>query len=448
LSGAIEQLPDQSAKTRRDARLRERLHEFAANHPDDPFVGIALPYLSTELGAGTSLVPTLPGKLGNQQLLGLYERVKARMVMRTPYYEAGDAVFACRSTNQARALRKPIAVLGIPHGIRNARPGWRALRSLGRQAQARGEELVQSIGRLPQGLSELDIAYGFLASAAMFCRAEAAVTARNPRVVVIGSVHGLAHRALAVVARDHGIPSVYIPHAPVLTNAHLVDLPVDYAALRGPEEVDHYAHFGVDPGLLDVVGDTSIGRALKPPDLDLDRPAVFAPSPDPPHQLTAVISLIASATTEPIVLSPHPRSDVRFLRSIVPDSWSVWEERTLELLQAGPPLLIQHSSGVALEALQLGIPVIELAFPGRAPSYPFIRQPYVCSVSNTDDLAAALLNARGARDSERVAMMEWSRRWVASVGPDAAAAAVALIDHARTAGPRPTPIWDAWSSRQ
>ena len=73
--------------------------------------------------------------------------------------------------------------------------------------------------------------------------------------------HALAHaRALVLAAREAGIATVYIPHAPVISDARLVDLPVDYAGLRGPAEVDHYESLGAPGKRLTVVGNPAMGE--------------------------------------------------------------------------------------------------------------------------------------------------------------------------------------------
>ena len=133
----------------------------------------------------------------------------------------------------------------------------------------------------------------------------------------------------------------------------------------------------------------------------------------------------------------------------MPDGWQLWKGRTLDLLRRRPPVLVQSSSGVALEGLGLGIPTIELAFPKTEPNYPFLRDPPVLFASGTEQLRGALQRARRLRrwPWRRKRLVEWSDKWVSATGETAATAAGDLLERAASMGPHPDgPIWDAWSS--
>jgi hypothetical protein len=130
-----------------------------------------------------------------------------------------------------------------------------------------------------------------------------------------------------------------------------------------------------------------------------------------------------------------------------PKEWRIFTGRTYDLLRAGPPVVVQHSSGVALEALHLGIPVIELSYPGKATLYPFIREPHVRFASTSAELSAAAAAASAeARDAgRREALVGWARKWASPTGAEAGERAVALVERAVAEGPR-GPIWDPWRS--
>ncbi len=278
---------------------------------------------------------------------------------------------------------------------------------------------------------------------------EAALRAVAPRVAVVATTHSAHARALVLAAREAGIATVYIPHAPVISDARLVDLPVDYAALRGPAEVDHYESFGAPGKRLTVVGNPAMGDKGPEPNGSRLREPVLATGADDPEALRATIELAHSALGNRCVLSPHPRSDQDALRELTPDGWRLWTGRTFDLLQQGPPALVQSSSGVALEGLKLGIPTIELAFPKVQPNYPFLRDPPVLFASDTRQLRAALRRARGLRrwPWRRKRLVEWSEKWVSDTGETATRAAADLLEQAANTGPHPDgPIWDAWSS--
>ena len=174
----------------------------------------------------------------------------------------------------------------------------------------------------------------------------------------------------------------------MISDARLVDLPVDYAGLRGPAEVDHYETLGAPGERLAVVGNAALGE--RDPELTKQRlrEPVLATGADDPEALRATIELAHSVLGERCVLSPHPRTDHDSLRELMPDGWRLWDGRTFDLLQRDPPALIQSSSGVALEGLKLGIPTIELSFPKAEPNYPFLRDPPVLFASNTEQLRA------------------------------------------------------------
>jgi hypothetical protein len=367
---------------------------------------------------------------------------------RADFRSAGDVLLVVESENQRRVLEPIARELGREITPASARVGWREQRRLTARAVALCRALDAELRAAQAPLPLAEQAWYALArdAAHAFGYARALLATGRWTSAAIGSTHGPVARALAIAAREVGIPSIYVPHAPVLSDAEIVDLPVDYAALRGPGEVEHYASFGVEPQRLAVAGDPSIARAPELPVLRPDGTAVFAPSPDPADCLSQMIAVIKEATSETITVSPHPRSDLRSLRAISPASWTFWPRRTIELLEQGPPVVLQHSSGVALEALQLGIPVVELSCESGDPVYPFIREPHVTKVVTPDELRAALDGARSATASARDALVQWAGHWVARTGAEAAARVAGLLRHARSAGPGETPIWDAWSS--
>ena len=146
------------------------------------------------------------------------------------------------------------------------------------------------------------------------------------------------------------------------------------------------------------------------------------------------------------MVAPHPRADRDALRQLCPDGWEIWAGRTYELLQAGPPVLIQASSGVALEALLLGVPTIDVSFPGALPPYPLIREPHVHVASSSSELEAALAEARldGSDPDRRARIVEWAKGWSHPSGEEAAGGVAGVLRSALSEGPR-GPIWDTWT---
>jgi hypothetical protein len=263
----------------------------------------------------------------------------------------------------------------------------------------------------------------------------------SPKLAAIASAHHPVARALVLAAREDGVPSVYVPHAPTIALRHLEDLPVDYVALRGQAEAELFAEHGADPARLTVGGNPSI-EADEPPELDADGTPVLALSPFSDEMLGAMLE-VAGAALEEAVVAPHPRLQPETLA--LPDGWTVWPERTYDLLKTGPPVLVQSSSGVALEALHLGVPTINLAFPG-AVAYPFIREPEIPQVGTSGELSQAVERAR--RDAADIAarreLTAWAKRWSDPNGAPALERIGAIFTGAVADGPREA-IWDHWS---
>jgi len=444
-------LPSQDEALERSAVTRRVVGDFCRSRSEDPLAHIMW-LLAAKLeprSGAEGHVPQAGRTASAARRLAKDLRQRARPT-RPDFFSGGDVLFVVESENQRRVLAPVAASLGATMRPVAGAVAWREQRRLSAHALCLARELsadLSAAGAAPPIAARTWYAFARDAGHA-FGYARALFREGTIRAAAVASTHGGPPRALVAAAREAGVPSVYTPHAPLLRDLEVIDLPVDYAALRGSGEVEHYAGFGVERRLLAVAGDPSMARPAEPPPLARGLDAVFAPSPDPQPRIAAMVAVIAAATSEPVTVSPHPRSDVDFLRQVMPHSWSVWQRRTLELLEQGPPVVVQHSSGVALEALQLGLPTVELTFPGGRPAYPFIREPYVVPASNSVELRAALEQAHTTDSSRRDELLKWARHWVARTGDDAAAHIGALIDEAKRVGPRAQPIWDAWAAKR
>lgn len=444
-------LPPQDEALEQSAVTRRVVADFCRSRSDDPLAHVMwLLAAKLEPRAGAEgHAPEGDRRMSAARRLAKDLSQRARRA-RPDFFSAGDALLVVESENHRRVLAPVAASLGATLDPATATVGWREQRRLSAHALRLTQELSASLsaaGAIPSLAAHTWQAVARDAAHA-FGYARELLRAGTARAAVVASTHGGPARALVAAAREAGVASVYTPHAPLLRDLEVIDLPVDYAALRGLGEVDHYADFGVDRGLLTVAGDPSIARPPEPPSLAREMPPVFAPSPDPRPRIAALVEVIAASTSEPVTVSPHPRSDVGFLRQVMPRNWSVWQRRTLELLEQGPPLVVQHSSGVALEALQLALPTVELTFPGGRPAYPFIREPYVVPASNSDELRTALEQAHATGQSRRDELLTWARHWVDRTGDEAASRIGALVEDAKAAGPRSRPIWDAWAAER
>jgi transglutaminase-like putative cysteine protease len=108
-------------------------------------------------------------------------------------------------------------------------------------------------------------------------------------------------------------------------------------------------------------------------------------------------------------------------------------------------VLVQASSGAGLEALQLGIPLIDLRFPGEPPNYPYLADSRIPSVAAADDLREAVAAARRSPPAEREELRAIAGGWVAAGGEAATRAGAAALERMVATGARESPVWDAWA---
>jgi hypothetical protein len=429
-------------RAERLAELRRWLEDFHSRHGDEDLAWITTP----------SLIARSPVFHHERRAALPLSEERGRSLLREQgrYVDESwalhDGHLFLGSTENQRLAQGPIARLlgeAQPRPAPVAVPEARA-DELGRRAIALGDELMhvalEESVEPPRRRVYLQLAR----AAANLGRFEAVLEAAAPRAVVIGSTHSISARALVLAARRAGIPSVYVPHAPVTVDARLVDLPVDFAAVRGPREVAHYARFGARRRGMTAIGDPAFEGTGAMPELRRDAPPVFAPHAFDERTLGQLIDLIAEGLRGPVTVSPHPRADRDAVKGLLPPGWDLWDGRTLDLLHVGPRAVLAMSSGVALEAMQLGLPTIELAFPGEEPNYPFVRHPEVRSASTAEELRRAVAAASGVTAERRASLRAWAQGWVCAHGDEAAEAGAALIRRAVERGPRRAPVWDAW----
>ncbi len=252
-----------------------------------------------------------------------------------------------------------------------------------------------------------------------------AVDLEGTRALVVSTQHDPAVRALLANARRADVPSIYVPHAPTAANPVYADLPANVGALRGEREIDYYASLGGAREGLVVAGAPGVERPSHwtiTADLDLTLPVVYAPSPWPEPVLDEQISLLADAVDGSVLVSPHPRMNRRKLAARLPPGWSMWDGDTASLLRRGPWCVVQASSGVAWETLQLGIPTIELRLGSTPPNYSLIDERVVDFVTSPSDCRRAVNRARrvATRPSDRERLSAWARSWCRTVGDEAA----------------------------
>lgn len=361
----------------------------------------------------------------------------------------GDVLFASQQGNPLRTLAPIIGLRerGRPSEIVTPRGGGpaalgRYLRA-GREAGGAFKAAAKAAGVETEG-SQVD---GLVSVAARsLARAERAIAAVRPRCVVVATQHAIDIRAVIHAARSSGVPVVYFPHAPVATSPVYADLPVDAAGLRGRAEVEHYEALGALDGLY-VTGNPAVDVRRELPAIAGDRQVVFAAPPHVEDVLEMFVRLIRSAWSGPVIVSPHPRSDLEVLQRLSPANWSLWTRgSTFDLLRSGPSCVIQYSSGVAWESLALGLGTVQLVFESEVPVYPVIQEPVVRFAGTTSQLRDAIGGAfaDSENDTARSRLRDWASTWCSLSGPAAAEACSELIDEVDGGAPRADPILDGW----
>lgn len=379
---------------------------------------------------------------------GLRQTRPAGMTAR--YTEVAGTIFLDVSRNHRLVLGPIIEEAeraeGVSRVLPEVRPSPRRSRELGAEAQQLTRALMSEAAAedLPLPLPRRRILRDLISSGAHLAYAETILEQTSPGAVVAASNHGKPTRALARAARSRGLPSVYVPHAPMLVDPLLWDLPFDYAALRGESERELYEQ-RISVDRISIIGDPSLSRVTMV-EIERDAPLVVAP---PPYDelIERMAAELKRTGVENVVIAPHPAQEGTAISDNFPAEWEVSPLRAFELLRSGARGLVQHSSGLALESLLLGIPTIEMTFGRERSYYPFIGEPYVeVAGEGAGELGSALSAAeeRLTAPGGRRALQEWARSWCAADGSEAAAAGWGVVRSAATGDP-PGPLYDIWS---
>lgn len=429
-----------------DRRLLAVLDRFLAAQHDDALAWVACGPLWAEYrnqgGTDGDREPAPPSSLGMFQSLSGAARVRTR------YAIAGDAIVGASTKNQQRAVAP---VLSAPVGAGRARrplhaPPARLVR-LAATARERAEELGAEFrqagvafpggGHTIRGL--------FLSAALHLAYSRRLIERGSPSVVVVASNHDAMARALARAAREQDVPSVLVPHAPMLGDIRLRDAPTDYVALRGEHDASWYLASGTEPEQVAIVGDPTLKPDPQLVPIPADAPVVFAPSPYADEVIADQVALLAAATSGDVVVTPHPRQRLEFLKRIAPEHWTFDSGRTYARLQEGAIAVVQSSSGVALESLLLGIPVLEIE-PAEGRLYPFLQSDLVPSVRTAEELSEQLelMRSRILDRAYRESLAKYARSWCAAGGEEAAQNTVSLVRFAAAHGTRTRLAHDAW----
>ena len=367
------------------------------------------------------------------------------------FRRSGGATFASQGGNPLRVLTAIEAEWQSRVGRSSERvrvhPRWGDLRRWDAASRTFEAEVADAARAAGWSLDRPAVTALASAAARSLARAEAALGG-TAAPLVVATQHSIDVRAALAAARHQEITTVYFPHAPMETSPKYADLPIEHAGLRGEAERDHYRSIGARDA-LDVTGNPSVSVPLAEDALPptVGRPIVLAVPARPSSELDALLAQVRSATDAAVVLCPHPRSDVEWLRERCPANWTIVTDRpTFDVLRGGAACVLQQSSGVAWESLALGLPTIELA-PAGAAAYPFIAGPHVLVAPDVAALREALRSLDGGQSGpglDRRALVDVARSWCATTGPEAASACADLVERAGALdGPRPL-LLDTW----
>jgi hypothetical protein len=436
-------LSDQSAAVVEEARRRALIDDFVAR-ADDSLPWTVIPNIALSL-----INPEADFRQPSPAISEARNLGRAFSARRGPTLLRIGPTLLVSTSVQTRRVLEPIARgLERQFGPRVDvhPPGLRLGGYL--EARRRGNRLVSDLqGHLTSNGCELPAGVGeeVVAAAIVQARARMLFARSAPELVVVAAQHNSATRAvLAAAATAPGVRTAYLPHAPVADNYWYRDLPVQHALLRGRSEVEFYRSLMVSDRDLSIVGDPSISDAPAQA-APFRKTAVFATSPLPPDELRMTIRVIADARLGPIEVAPHPRMDTEALRAACPPEWSFNPSASTyeRLAVAGASVLVQHGSGVGLEALGLGIAVVNLSHPGREPNYPYLTDPHTANVATSEALAEAVAqidHSPTGVDQRR----DYARSWCSQTGDAAVDSAVDVINDLLSRDPVGAVILDGW----
>lgn len=309
-----------------------------------------------------------------------------------------------------------------------------ALRSLGWKLRRAIRSVERDLGLVPNAILS-----DAVRSTQMYAAMRQLLASTRPRSVVVAATDHLFTRVAAVVARERGIPTIYVPHAPTHIRQENADAPFDALLLRGSGCSSYYAMLGAKDEQVASVGDRSI------PEIRLGGEPIgllFATTANAPcEDLTEKLQLTSRALnipSEQILICPHPRGRSRALHAGKSLGIAVAEERTAQvLLRLDPQYFVtEASSGARLEAELMGIATLSLA----APSYNFEFTLPSLSLDTCDDQALEGLEGQVSQ----LPKIERSRRasmWVAAVGREASERVEQGVEEVGFAS---HPALDAW----
>jgi hypothetical protein len=318
--------------------------------------------------------------------------------------------------NQERVLDPIIRTIESESAVQHSttskgRPGLPELAGAMHRAAHASRNLRSALDGSAYSKSQLRVHLAATNGAAEYCRLVTLVRKLSVRAVVVASQQHWSARSLVAAALAARIPSIYVPHAPTALTVGYADLPTDVALLRGTADVDAYKRLGADAQRLFAVGDPSI--TTEPSTRTNPRnPLVFATSTWPEEWIKEQINLIRTALPGlGVVVAPHPRADIAWLRGHTPSNWVVADRgSTQQLLAQGCDVVVTAGSGVGLEAALSGAHVLNIATRKEYVAYVFHTSSSCINIRSVEQLREGVLGPRQTLETDTAYWLSfWGR---------------------------------------
>ena len=164
-----------------------------------------------------------------------------------------------------------------------------------------------------------------------------------------------------------------------------------------------------------------------------------------PEVIQGDIDVIYHAIRSPIKVSLHPRMRSHAYRRMFPSAWEIIDapDTSTYLRRHGAKAVVQHGSGVGLEALSMGLDVIDLCHPQDRPNYPYIIEPYVQIVHDVSSLRKAM-DKLSVRAGGRLERIDYAHSWCNESSIDVVRSIADLVEQSSTCDTAGGVLLDGW----
>jgi hypothetical protein len=272
---------------------------------------------------------------------------------------------------------------------------------------------------------------------------------QRPSAVVVSNDHTFWPRVMVAAAKDEGIPTIYMQHAPV--TGRFPPLTMDYALLEGQHSLQLYAGIGKTSTEVYLVGiprmDAHIGKVNERTQA---RAVGFClGAADPLERAADLLHYLAAHCPDlRFVVRLHPRSRPEMVdywqnvcRELGADFSDSHHEHPFEFLSR-VDAVIAGGSGIILEAALMNVtPIMYELKPGIPDWYGFAADG-LCPMFSEPQPVAELLNQQASR---RNAVRDRTKYYCATVGTSfdghSSDLAAELIEHIANGTVRPPEGW-------